>query len=598
MVHRPLAAALLMAAACLAAPTAEATVFAKGATGEAAAVGACRAAAVTGDAEAQHQLGRRYARGLGLAKDPRRARVWLELAARSLPSARYELAELLASGALGKPDLPGAYIWHALAAPAAEVPTAAHKALAPRMPRAVLVQTQLRLAAHFAASEQNGKGHTAYDASGKPQLGTRASRWLLAAAEGGSAEAQLQVADGYRLGRGGFPRDPAGAGRWYLKAAEAGHKPAQRELGKFWLERGQTESGQAWLTRAAKAGDPDAMMALGHMHAHGGQGRLRNYPESLRWYTLAAAQPGPHHHEACFALGELYDTGKGTAEDLSAAKRWFEQGCRVPANPSPATLAAAYGRVASHYMVKRDGDRMVRWMRLQGAHSPRLSDLAHHFLNGFTIDGRELVAQNVAEGLKVLRDGAERGDGICSLNLAFKYQDGRVIAKDPAEARKWFTAAAKADMSGAFEYLGLMLIRGEGGPKNVPEGLAWLERAVAANDTRVAVILGGLYERGEHLPQDPGRAKALYEKAALRGHRPGMGALARLHETRAGDLQDAMTAYAWYFAVSAVDRRAHEGYSRLHKRLSPEEREAALLKLEPLFAAQPSLRPIVRDFRP
>jgi TPR repeat protein len=58
--------------------------------------------------------------------------------------------------------------------------------------------------------------------------------------------------------------------------------------------------------------------------------------------------------------------------------------------------------------------------------------------------------------------------------------------------------------------------------------LAALERACAAGEGSWCASLGGLYERGAHVLQDLGRARALYLRACALGYGAGCGAAERV----------------------------------------------------------------------
>jgi TPR repeat protein len=54
--------------------------------------------------------------------------------------------------------------------------------------------------------------------------------------------------------------------------------------------------------------------------------------------------------------------------------------------------------------------------------------------------------------------------------------------KDLAEAARWYRLAAEKGEAESQFHLGYMLLLGEGVPKNLDEGLMWLERAAAQEE--------------------------------------------------------------------------------------------------------------------
>src|SRR5947207_8110338 len=57
--------------------------------------------------------------------------------------------------------------------------------------------------------------------------------------------------------------------------------------------------------------------------------------------------------------------------------------------------------------------------------------------------------------------------------------------KDLAEAVRWYRLAAEKGNAESQYDLGFMLLLGEGGPKNIEDGLMWLERAVELGEYSV-----------------------------------------------------------------------------------------------------------------
>ena len=80
--------------------------------------------------------------------------------------------------------------------------------------------------------------------------------------------------------------------------------------------------------------------------------------------------------------------------------------------------------------------------------------------------------------------------------------------KDLAEAARCYRLAAeKGDADSQYD-LGFMLLLGEGGPKNIDEGLMWLERAGAQGECLALRLLVDCYENGYYeVPIDPAKAQ-------------------------------------------------------------------------------------------
>lgn len=94
------------------------------------------------------------------------------------------------------------------------------------------------------------------------------------------------------------------------------------------------------------------------------------------------------------------------------------------------------------------------------------------------------VTQNAAnENFEQTKKAAEQGDAAAQYNLGLRYVDGRGVAKDNAEAAKWFRKAAdQGNANGQFE-LGYMFESGKGVAKDETEAAKWYQKAAAQGNT-------------------------------------------------------------------------------------------------------------------
>jgi len=81
-------------------------------------------------------------------------------------------------------------------------------------------------------------------------------------AEKGDADAQFNLAQAYRFGRG-VAINLGAAQAWYERAASKGHVMAQYILGRMLFMNGNHTGGARWLKTAADNGEPLAMLAYG-----------------------------------------------------------------------------------------------------------------------------------------------------------------------------------------------------------------------------------------------------------------------------------------------------------------------------------------------
>lgn len=98
-------------------------------------------------------------------------------------------------------------------------------------------------------------------------------------AERGDADAQFNLGQAYRLGRG-VPINLAAAKTWFERAAAKGHLDAQTTLGLLLFQNGEQADGLKWLKQAAEQGEPRAQLVYGTALYNGdgvGQDRLLGY---------------------------------------------------------------------------------------------------------------------------------------------------------------------------------------------------------------------------------------------------------------------------------------------------------------------------------
>jgi len=81
-------------------------------------------------------------------------------------------------------------------------------------------------------------------------------------AEKGDADAQFNLGQAYRLGRG-VPTNLAAAKSWFERSAAQGHVDAQTTLGLLLFQNGDQAEGLKWLKQAAEKGEPRALLVYG-----------------------------------------------------------------------------------------------------------------------------------------------------------------------------------------------------------------------------------------------------------------------------------------------------------------------------------------------
>lgn len=117
--------------------------------------------------------------------------------------------------------------------------------------------------------------------------------------------------------------------------------------------------------------------------------------------------------------------------------------------------------------------------------------------------------------LRSLTARAEKGDVLAQCNLgAFYATDETFGLKDEVEAVKWYMKAAEAGYADAQYNLGLMIVIGEGTPKDLKKGIGWMEQAVANGSELAAHVLSIIYREGMYgVKASPSKAARWNKKA-------------------------------------------------------------------------------------
>ena len=118
------------------------------------------------------------------------------------------------------------------------------------------------LAPHAHGSVKDG-----VDAWSRGDFARAVSEWQKPA-EAGDADAQFNLAQAYKLGKGAAP-DLARAEALYLKAAQQGHLQAADTYGLLLFQTGRREAAMAWLVPSAERGEPRAQYVLAVAHYNG-----------------------------------------------------------------------------------------------------------------------------------------------------------------------------------------------------------------------------------------------------------------------------------------------------------------------------------------
>ena len=154
----------------------------------------------------------------------------------------------------------------------------------------------------------------------------------------------------------------------------------------------------------------------------------------------------------------------------------------------------------------------------------------------------------LALGLDVarLRLVAEQGDARARNELGFMYQNGRGVARDDAEAVRWYRRAAEQGHASGQNNLGFMYQNGRGVARDDAEAVRWYRRAAEQGHASGQFNLGFMYENGRGVARDDAEAVRWYRRAAEQGHASGQSNLGFMYQNGRGVARDDAEAVRWY----------------------------------------------------
>ena len=138
------------------------------------------------------------------------------------------------------------------------------------------------------------------------------------------------------------------------------------------------------------------------------------------------------------------------------------------------------------------------------------------------------VRQDDAEAVWWYRRSAEQGHARGQANLGFMYNTGRGVRQDDAEAVRWYRRSAEQGHARGQYNLGVMHERGRGVRQDSAEAIRWFRRAAEQKHVSAQHNLGWMYENGRGVRRDRVEAVRWFRRAAEQGDANAQKALDRL----------------------------------------------------------------------
>jgi TPR repeat protein len=328
------------------------------------------------------------------------------------------------------------------------------------------------------------------------------------------AEAQGEEWAAYRLAhmyRNVSPRSPEKAELWERKGNELRHGDDFRSHsrrnasdvfsrmsgGRVCPSIDNSTEIEARISIAAEQGDPDALIAIGHLYERGAC-----ISAAVECYDRAAKRG---NSDALVRLAWFYFDGRGVMRNRAYAFELFRCAADMGDFRAQFQLAWMYENgvgIDRNPQIAGELNRKVE--DTMDAH--RLCELASIYSRGSGVERSEQTAA------KLYRKAAELGDRFAQYLLGSFYERGEGVAKNYKMAASWYRKAADQGDSNAQYNLATFHLNGKGVAKDVDEAVRWCKKSAEQNDADALFLLAQLYESGTGVQQDLREAISLYSR--------------------------------------------------------------------------------------
>ena len=273
------------------------------------------------------------------------------------------------------------------------------------------------------------------------------------------------------------------------------------------------------------------------------------------------------HPGAQNELGSYYLKRK----DYSLAMEWFQKAAKFGNARAQNNLGLMY----EHGMgVPQDYERAVEWYlkAAEQANASAENNLGLMFEKGLG------VKQSYAKAKEWYEKASEHGNKRATYNLGLMYHNGRGVKKDVMKAAELYRKAAEKDHANAHIALGRMYANGTLGKRDYKKAHEHFQRALEIgekdNDSYIVQRarevmeatgtlnnLGLMYDRGDGVRKDYGKAVEFYRAAAEQGDITAQYNMGVMYENGRGVEKDYKKAVEWY------TKAAEQGYAQAQKNL-------------------------------
>lgn len=307
------------------------------------------------------------------------------------------------------------------------------------------------------------------------------------------------------------------AREYFTEAVNMGNSSAAAALfgmGQMYLKKDPPDYENALhcLMTLCRRGHGPSAMILGDMNEKG-TGLPKNIPKAFEYFAEAYAQGerGAAYRAGCLMIPDALES----TEVREIAISWFEEALSEGDK-------RVYGRIGQMYMSshlqgsrKEDLREGIKWLS-QGA-------LAGDGLSLFLLSSCFMTGDGVpldrARAVRLLEQAAEEGNVKAMGKLAYLYEKGIAVPKDPAQADRYYRMMQEKEYTQSFPF--------ESAQEDYEAGMNYL--------------------MGQQVKKDKRKAMELFKLSAAKGSAPACRELGHFFETNeAESLRDPGKALLWY----------------------------------------------------
>ena len=400
---------------------------------------------------------------------------------------------------------------------------------------------------------------------------TKRVQALLNDAEGGRADAWLQLARMYDTGDG-VSINLERAFSCYRNAAKAGVIKAFRYLGECYLHGRGVVRDEYLAKRAFVEGaindDVDCQYELAKILLQ--TPHTKRHQQAVIWADKAAEQG---HLKAAELLGECYLNGWGIKKDRQKGVVYLEKACLQNSLSALEVLGKYYldrrywrkaieclkkgssqgsvvccGLLADVYYqgngVTKDVGLALDYLRQAQSLDPE-HPLVCYLWGLFYMNGVGVKKDSLKAYQSFLK--AFKGDGFVGyVSLGICFQDGIGVDKDCLKAVEFFKMGALLGYCNAQNLLGICYKEGTGVEQSYTEAVKWFRKSAEQGDAGAQYMLGFCYYEGKGVEQSYTEAVKWFRKAAKQGDLDGLYFVGLCYVEGVGVEQSYIEAVKWF----------------------------------------------------